>query len=162
MPSISIGDQIKLTIKSPIDGYLTLFNIGTSGRIWQIIPNKEIAPEECKVEAGKTYTIPGNIKVFKASNIEWREAGPPGIEKFIAIVTTQKQFTCLKNEFRPGLSGFSMKDYESITNIGYDIDFDLFPLLNSSKYEKLMQELQKYSPIAIGELEFYVRKELQR
>lgn len=78
-----VGEEIVFFFKAQKDCRLTLFNIGTSGKVYIIFPNKH--QEDNLVKAGKVYRVPaGEAKwVFKAS-------GPAGKELVKAIATLEK------------------------------------------------------------------------
>jgi hypothetical protein len=55
---VRVGDPVDLSIQSPIRGYLTLVNIGTSGRYWLLSPHR-YSGHAVRLEPGWTYEIPG-------------------------------------------------------------------------------------------------------
>ncbi len=63
--------------------YLTLLNIGTSGKLTILFPNKIYSNNY--IEANKRYEIPG-----KDYGFEYQLQGPAGTEKLKAIVTEEK------------------------------------------------------------------------
>jgi len=78
-----IGDRIVVYFRSDRDCYLTLFNIGTSGKLTVLFPNYLVRNNFTK--AGRIYAIPGDEYHF-----DYRLSGPPGVEKIKAIATTSK------------------------------------------------------------------------
>ena len=78
-----VGEEIVFFFKAQKDCRLTLFNIGTSGKVYIIFPNKH--QEDNLVKAGKVYRVPAEKArwVFKAS-------GPAGKELVKAIATLEK------------------------------------------------------------------------
>jgi len=81
--SYQIGDKITFFFRSEQDCYLTLFNLGTSGSITILFPNKLF--QDNLIKAGQTYTIPG-----AAYSFEYMLSGPAGVEKIKAVATTEK------------------------------------------------------------------------
>jgi hypothetical protein len=81
--SFKIGDTINIKFKSSKDCYLTLLNIGTSGKLTILYPNS--LHKDNFIEAGKLYEIPGNEYGF-----EYQLSEPAGTEKLKAIVTESK------------------------------------------------------------------------
>lgn len=81
--SFNIGDKINIVFNSSKDCYLTLLNIGTSGKLTILFPNK--LHQDNFIKGGQTYKIPGNEYGF-----EYQLKGPQGIEKLKAIVTESK------------------------------------------------------------------------
>ena len=55
---VRVGDPVDLSIQSPIRGYLTLINIGTSGRYWLLSPHR-YSGHAVRLDPGWTYEIPG-------------------------------------------------------------------------------------------------------
>jgi len=78
-----VGDEIKFFFKSSRDCYLTLFNVGTSGKVHILFPNEH--SKENLVKAGTTYSVPGDAArfVFKAEK--------PGGEDLIKAIATLKK-----------------------------------------------------------------------
>jgi len=77
-----IGEEIRFQFRSDQDCYLTLIDYETNGSVKVLFPNRYF--QNSLIEAGKTYTIPGNEYGFKLI-IE----PPTGIEKVRAIATTK-------------------------------------------------------------------------
>ena len=78
-----IGDKIVVYFRSDEDCYLTLFNIGTSGKLTILFPNYLF--QNNFTRADRIYAIPGDEYPF-----EYELSGPPGVEKIKAIATTSK------------------------------------------------------------------------
>ena len=91
-----IGDRIVVYFRSDEDCYLTLFNIGTSGKLTILFPNYLF--QNNFTRANRIYAIPGDEYPF-----EYELSGPPGVEKIKAIATTSKlnlvDFEFSKEEF---------------------------------------------------------------
>jgi hypothetical protein len=81
--TFSIGDKINIKFKSSKDCYLTLLNLGTSGKLTILYPNS--LHKDNFINKGVLYEIPGNEYGF-----EYQLSGPAGTEKLKAIVTEQK------------------------------------------------------------------------
>ncbi len=78
-----IGEDVVYVISTNRDSYVTLFNIGTSGNIYQIYPNEYQRDNFCR--AGQTVRIPGSNADFA-----FQLQGPTGVE-------TVKAFASLKD-----------------------------------------------------------------
>lgn len=78
-----VGDEIMFFFKTNRDCRLTLFNVGTSGKVHVIFPNKH--QEDNLVKAGTVYQIPSEEAqwVFKAQ-------APAGVDLVKAIATLEK------------------------------------------------------------------------
>jgi hypothetical protein len=103
-----IGDKIVVYFRSDRDCYLTLFNIGTSGKLTVLFPNYLF--QNNFVTANKIYAIPGTEYPF-----EYELSGPSGVEKIKAIATTSKlnllDFEFSKAEFFHSVeSGVAARD----------------------------------------------------
>ena len=78
-----IGDKISVRFQSTRDCYLTLMNIGTSGKLIILFPNA--LHRDNRISANQVYEIPGHEYDF-----EYQLQGPPGIERLKAIATLEK------------------------------------------------------------------------
>ena len=72
-------DFLELDINSSKSGYLSIFSVGSSGKIYQLFPNQKDGNH--RIEADTTLHIP---------RPEWllRAKGPVGTDRFLAIVTS--------------------------------------------------------------------------
>lgn len=93
-----IGDKVRVHFRANRDGYLTLLNVGTSGKLTILFPN--MLHRDNFVYANKEYEIPSQEYGF-----EYELQGPPGVEKLKAIVTMQK-VELLESQFAPDGSLF--------------------------------------------------------
>jgi hypothetical protein len=80
--SYRVGDPITVFFETTQDGYLTLVNVGSSGKITILFPNRFSGGHE--VKAGKTYRVPGADDSY-----ELALAGPSGTELIYALRTTK-------------------------------------------------------------------------
>ena len=88
MNSIAVGDRLRLELRSDMDGYLTLFDFGTSGRFSKLFPCPELSTMDNHIEAGKTYAAPGEllpIPDFRVFGPTTAESGR--CERLLVIVT---------------------------------------------------------------------------
>lgn len=111
--TFKVGDKINIKFKSSKDCYLTLLNIGTSGKLTILYPNT--LHQDNFIEGGKLFEIPGDEYGF-----EYQLSGPAGIEKLKAIVTESKinlvesQFSPDGNMFKIISSGAAARDISII------------------------------------------------
>ncbi|MEO8399911.1 MAG: DUF4384 domain-containing protein, partial [Ignavibacteriaceae bacterium] len=96
--AFKVGDKINIKFKASKNCYLTLLNIGTSGKLTILFPNKVYSDNF--IEANKLYEIPG-----KDYGFEYQLQGPIGTEKLKAIVTSEK-ITLIESQFSPDGSIF--------------------------------------------------------
>jgi hypothetical protein len=80
--SYRVGDAITVHFQTSQDGYLTLVNVGSSGKITILFPNRFSGGQE--VKAGKVYRIPA-----PEDSYELALAGPPGTELIYALRTAK-------------------------------------------------------------------------
>ncbi len=83
-----VGEELVIKLQSPVDGYLSLFNLGTSGSVNRIFPGSTAQP--LFISGGQWYAIPG--PGFEISN--WIEKGPTtedrGFkEQILAVILAQ-------------------------------------------------------------------------
>jgi hypothetical protein len=78
-----IGQHLKVYVRPKQTSYITVLNVGSSGRVSVIFPN--YYQREAKVYAGQTVAIP-------ADTAGWRidVAGPPGVEVIKIIATRER------------------------------------------------------------------------
>lgn len=79
----AIGDQVIINAKAKRDGYLTLIDVGTSGKIRQLFPNKHQSNNFLK--KGDVIQIPA-----KKANFRYTVTGPTGTELIKAFMTTKQ------------------------------------------------------------------------
>jgi hypothetical protein len=79
--TLKIGETLKVFFQSSRNGYATLVNVGTSGKITILYPNA-YAPDHA-VKAGQTYSVPRADDPYELSL-----GGPEGVELVYAIFTT--------------------------------------------------------------------------
>ena len=80
-PRYKVGEAVKVFFETNKDAYVTLVNVGTSGRITILYPNKFSPSNE--VKAGKTYSVPGSGEQY-----DLVLSGPTGVELVYALVTS--------------------------------------------------------------------------
>jgi hypothetical protein len=100
-----IGQKIVVGFRASRDCYLTLLNIGTSGRLTVLFPNS--SHTDNFIKAGRDYQIPDLNDDF-----EYELQGPVGTEK-IKAVATLKKMELLESSFAPDGSLFRTVDAAS-------------------------------------------------
>lgn len=100
-----IGQKIVVGFRANRDCYLTLLNIGTSGKLTVLFPNS--LHKDNFLQAGRDYQIPASNDEF-----EYELQGPTGIEKIKAIATL-KPVELLESNFAPDGSLFRTVDAAS-------------------------------------------------
>lgn len=90
---LRIGDKLTLCLRSARKGYLTLFNLGSSGQVIKMFPNAAFGTTTNFIEANRLYTVPGELMEAKyLKQGFWGEAGPTSSktglpERILAILT---------------------------------------------------------------------------
>jgi hypothetical protein len=76
-----VGDHLTVYVRPKQTSYITVLNVGTSGKVNVIFPN--FYQKDTKVRAGHTISIP-------AEKARWRidVAGPPGVEVIQVIASS--------------------------------------------------------------------------
>ena len=78
----AVGQQLKIFVRPRQTSYITVLNVGTSGRVAVIFPN--FHQRDMQVRAGQTVSIPAN-----AANWRIDVVGPPGIEMIKVIASKE-------------------------------------------------------------------------
>lgn len=117
-----IGDRIVVYFRSDRDCYLTLFNIGTSGKLTILFPNYLF--QNNFTRADRMFAIPGDEYPF-----EYELSGPPGAEKIKAIATASKlnlmDFEFSKEEFFHSVeSGVAARDISIVAKRMEEVPID--------------------------------------
>ena len=90
---LRIGDKLTLKLRSARKGYLTLFNLGSSGNVLKMFPNPAFKTTTNFIEANRLYSLPGEL--MDARYLDegfWGESGPVSSEtglpeRILAILT---------------------------------------------------------------------------
>ena len=98
-----IGDRISLSFTTNRDAYVTLVNVGTSGEVTILFPNRFSGGHG--VKAGKTYSVPE-----AADSYELQLKGPAGVELVYALATL-KPVVFLPTDFES-----SGRTFQSVTD----------------------------------------------
>ncbi len=101
---IKPGDTVTVHFEPDKDCYLTLIDVGTSGKITRLWPN-EFSGSDNFVKAHKRHSFPGASDKFV-----FRVSGPVGIERIVAVATTKKNAILRDDEFGEYRGGF--KSYQ--------------------------------------------------
>jgi uncharacterized protein DUF4384 len=78
-----VGQQLKVYVRPRQTSYITVLNIGSSGKVAVIFPN--FYQQNAKVHAGQTIAIPAETAAWSID-----VAGPPGVE-IIKIIATRER-----------------------------------------------------------------------
>jgi len=106
---LSVGEYVHVEGRSPVDGYLHLFNLGTSGACLKLAPSQEF-PDN-RVDAGQVFEVPspqfvGNDKFPKGV---WEECGPTtaaaGQPERILFLLTRENISLEIADLHPQLQG---------------------------------------------------------
>jgi Domain of unknown function (DUF4384) len=78
----SVGQQLTIFVRPSETSYVTVLNVGTSGRVAVLFPN--FHQRDTKVRAGQTVSVPG-----ASANWKIDVAGPPGVELIQVIASRE-------------------------------------------------------------------------
>ncbi|MBI5745991.1 MAG: DUF4384 domain-containing protein [Nitrospirae bacterium] len=109
-----IGDTMTFYFRSDRDCYVTLIDIGTSGRVTILFPNA--FHKDNLIRAGTTYTIPDDSYGFKV-NVD----GPVGLERIKAIATT-KPLSLSQMDFSRGFYSIERGDNPRLRDLSISED----------------------------------------
>lgn len=103
------GDTVEISFETDRDAYLTLVDVGTSGKITKLWPN-EFSGSDNFVRAGKRYTFPSATDRFR-----FTVSGPEGLERIVAFATSERNRILKEEDFSEYRGGFksyskSLKD----------------------------------------------------
>lgn len=124
-----IGEAVVITFKTNRDCRLTLFNIGTSGKVHIIFPNEY--QKDNFVKANTVYSIPP-----KGANFVFRVQGPAGEDVIKAIATLENVELISKDNVTPAGTFSEVNEGEK------DIAVELYENLNKIP-EKKWAEVEK-------------------
>lgn len=79
-----LGAKVRVLATAERDCRLTLLDVGTSGQVYVLFPNR-YQPDN-RIRAGETVTIPGD-----AAPVDYQLSGPTGVEALIGICRTDGQ-----------------------------------------------------------------------
>lgn len=102
--TLNPGDELKLTFSADRECYLTLMDMGTSGRILRLWPN-DYSGSDNRIEANVTRRFPG-----PGDNFRYKIAGPNGTERIVAYATSEKGKILSEEEFQQ-LQKTGFKEY---------------------------------------------------
>ncbi len=94
------GDTVSVSFETDRDSYLTLLDLGTSGKITRLWPNQFSGPDNF-VKAKKRYSFPASQDKF-----QFKVSGPHGIERIVALATLEKDRIIREEEFSEYRQGF--------------------------------------------------------
>jgi hypothetical protein len=92
--ALRVGDDIHVIVDAPVSGYLWVFNLGSSGEVDRIVPER-LEPAAA-VKAGQSYLVSTGAAIAPVSSepppaSPWMEQGPANgfPERILAIVTAE-------------------------------------------------------------------------
>ena len=105
----TIGDTLTIYVRSDKDCYLSLLDIGTSGKLTLLFPNSLY--KDNFIQGGKTYSIPGDFWGFSLKVL-----APLGIERIKAIATL-KPFSLVKSKIYQGFYSLEKENVRGLRDI---------------------------------------------
>lgn len=107
----ALGDDLVVKFKADRACYVTIFNMGSSGQITVLFPNRFYATNY--VKANEEYSIPGKFQNFKI-----KAQGPAGIEK-LKIFATEQNVPLLPEQYN--VSAFRSLDPKTESSVTRDL-----------------------------------------
>lgn len=94
IPTLRIGDSLRMGLRAGRAGFVTVINFGTSGKVWCNVPNAFCGVEQTYLEQGAEVLLPGSVLLpfepFDAAGYDdLQEAGPVGREHMLVIISDQ-------------------------------------------------------------------------
>ena len=88
--AIGVGDELRLVLQSDMDGYLHFFDFGTSGAVTKIFPSAQLSQVDNRIEAGRTYSAPGELLRFHFT-VSGPTTAESGRKERLLVVVTRRQ-----------------------------------------------------------------------
>lgn len=88
--TLRVKQSLAFEFISPLSGYATIINFGTSEMFWLHAPNAYVGIDQAKVRACTKYTVPGDLiprADLRRNGFDYMEEGPVGWEELIIIVS---------------------------------------------------------------------------
>lgn len=82
-PRYRIGEHLTLRLQAEKSCYLTIFDVGTSGNVTLLLPNRYRS--DTRIEAGKAIEFPG-----EGDGFEYEVTGPTGVDRIVVVATLEK------------------------------------------------------------------------
>jgi len=108
-----VGDRLTLSFETNRDAFLTIVNVGSSGEVAILFPNRFSGGHG--VKAGRTYRVPE-----ATDNYELELKGPPGVELVYALLTL-KPVLFLATDF-PSAGAVFPSTAERVSRVTRDIN----------------------------------------
>jgi len=94
---LPINSSLQFEFTTERGGYVTLLNVGTSGKIYIHVPNCYVTHERAIVYGGRNYRIPGPelmpMQQLEQFGLNYIEVGPPGWEHIAVLVSNEPLFS---------------------------------------------------------------------
>lgn len=110
----ALGETVRLAVKANEDAYVTVFNVGASGKVVQLFPNA--FQTDNRVKAGEAVEIPA-----AASGTQIRVSGPVGGE-LIKIIATSKPVTIVPDSRLAKSAGIFRSLDDGVDGLKRDLD----------------------------------------
>ena len=150
---IRCNQEIKVRFRAPIDGYVTVLNLGASGSFWRVVPNCDgltydgrdefrvagVEPREAYVSQGKDYSIPGD-NLYRGFLFE----GRPEDKKDKSLHNLWEEYIVVVTKNKP-----LFDDYERVNKDDFD---NPFVELSQERLDRVIDQLTELKPdeFAVG------------
>ena len=120
--SLPINASLQFEFSSGISGFVTMLNFGTSGTVYLHVPNPFIPSSRAKIEADRSYFVPGPQMLPWERIGEYVEVGPLGWEHIAVIVSKNPLITETDLIGTSDDEPFSIIDNEDIVKLLIDLE----------------------------------------
>jgi hypothetical protein len=126
-----LGETVSFYVKTNRDAYITLLDIGTTGKVHIIFPNR--FQRNNYVRAGEIITIPQDV-----ANFQFKVTGKTGREA-IKVIATLERLEIIANDYLSGAGPFQQVMTKDISVVAAEVD----RRLNNQKDPKHWDEYTK-------------------
>ncbi len=128
--SYRIGEKLTVNFKTDRDCYVTLVDVGTSGNVHILFPNRFSVGN--KVKANETYSVPAKDDGYKIT-----VNGPPGTE-IVRAIATLKPISFIDTDFSGTRSIFKSVD-KNVSSFTRDLSIEASETPSSNLGENLIK-----------------------
>jgi len=128
--SYRIGEKLTVNFKTDRDCYVTLVDVGTSGNVHILFPNRFSVDN--KVKANETYSVPAKDDGYKIT-----VNGPPGTE-IVRAIATLKPISFIDTDFSGTRSIFKSVD-KNVSSFTRDLSIEASETPSSNLGENLIK-----------------------
>lgn len=111
--SYRVGDEVRISVSADRTSYITVINVGTSGKTTVLFPNSKATYNRVR---------PGQVLTFPAPNASWaiQAQGPGGVEVIKVFASTSPNSLFAGGKYRPAgpFRAFDGSSEEAVRDLG--------------------------------------------